>query len=203
MDMYSNFAELQRMEPKAHYRIRLRSGTSGVAVIALHGGGIERGTLEIARAVAGGEHTFYGFEGLRPKQNRKYLHITSTHFDEPQCVTAVQHADKVLAIHGCSDGDESTIYTGGLDAVLKLRIEKVLSAAGFTVAQHPDPRLQGRDPDNICNRGATRCGVQLELPENLRGRMFASLDRKGRQRPTQLFEEFVAALRRALEPEHF
>lgn len=201
MDTYSNFAELRQMEPKDHYAIHLQFGTSGVAVIAPHGGGIEPGTLEIARAVAGGEHTFYGFEGLKSNQNQK-LHITSTRFDEPQCVTAVQSADKVLAIHGCSDGDESTIYTGGLDKKLKLRIEKVLSAAGFTV-EHPKPVLQGRDSDNICNRGTTRCGVQLELPKNLRRRMFASLDRQGRQRPTQLFEEFVAALRRALEPEHF
>ncbi len=49
------------------YLILSRQGTSGIAVMAPHGGGIEPGTSEIANRVAGDEHAYYSFEGL--KQN--------------------------------------------------------------------------------------------------------------------------------------
>jgi phage replication-related protein YjqB (UPF0714/DUF867 family) len=200
LDKYHDFADLQRMESTNHYAIFLTSGTSDVAVIAPHGGGIEPGTSEIAQAIAGDEHTFYGFNGLKPNQNWD-LHITSTHFDEPQCVAAVQNASKVLTIHGCR-GNEAVIYTGGLDEELKIRIEEVLIAANFTVASHLNPRLQGRQRSNICNRNANHSGVQLELSTGLRKSMFTSLDRKGRQHRTQLFDDFVMVLRRILVPKN-
>ena len=33
---------------------------------------------------------------------------------------------------------------------------------------HDHPRFQGSNPDNICNRGATGAGVQLEVTRDLR-----------------------------------
>jgi Poly-gamma-glutamate hydrolase len=63
-------------------------------VMAIHGGGIEKGTSEIALAVAGyhpatlatsddvfGLHDFWLFEGLLPSGNGK-LHVTASHYDE-------------------------------------------------------------------------------------------------------------------------
>ena len=51
--------------------------------MAPHGGGIEPGTTEIAEAVAGHEHTFYSFSGVKARGN-SVLHITSSRFDEPE-----------------------------------------------------------------------------------------------------------------------
>ncbi len=91
--------------PKNHeiqsrdYRIRVRERESGTVIIAPHGGRIERGTSQIAEAVAGNQHTFYAFEGLKSclKSNR-VLHITSDHFDEPTALALITRAERVIAI---------------------------------------------------------------------------------------------------------
>jgi phage replication-related protein YjqB (UPF0714/DUF867 family) len=82
MDKYESYEELRQNEQEHHFQIHHQEGSSGVAVMAPHGGGIEPGTTEIARGVAGTDHTFYAFEGLKPGGNQD-LHITSTNFDEP------------------------------------------------------------------------------------------------------------------------
>jgi phage replication-related protein YjqB (UPF0714/DUF867 family) len=64
-------------------------------VMAVHGGGIEAGTSEIALATAGyhpatltpsadgyGLHDFWLFEGLLASNNGD-LHVTASHYDEP------------------------------------------------------------------------------------------------------------------------
>jgi poly-gamma-glutamate hydrolase-like protein len=56
------------------------------ALVAPHGGGIEPGTSELADAIAASDLSFYTFEGLKPSGNTD-LHITSTRFDEPMCLT--------------------------------------------------------------------------------------------------------------------
>jgi phage replication-related protein YjqB (UPF0714/DUF867 family) len=111
--MYKSYEELSWHEHKDHFRIRRHEGWSGAAVIAPHGGGIEPGTSEIAEGVAGTEHTFYTFEGLKQTENRD-LHIKRTNFDEPTGIEIVQHAQRVLALHGCVD-DGELVYIGGLD----------------------------------------------------------------------------------------
>jgi phage replication-related protein YjqB (UPF0714/DUF867 family) len=42
---------------------------AGLAVVALHGGGIEPGSSEIANDIAGEESSFYAFEGLKAPDN--------------------------------------------------------------------------------------------------------------------------------------
>ena len=54
-----------------------RRPESPIAILAPHGGGIEAGTSEIARAVAGSEFNLYLFEGIRPAGNYDALHLTS------------------------------------------------------------------------------------------------------------------------------
>jgi phage replication-related protein YjqB (UPF0714/DUF867 family) len=58
--------------------------------------------------------------------------------------------------------------------------------------------LQGVSRENICNRGRSGAGVQLELSEALRAEFFPSLDAKGRLAPRQRFYDFVSAVRNAL-----
>ena len=52
-DKYRTFAELAANESPESYRIVTTDRGSQVAVAALHGGAIEPGTSEIARAIAG------------------------------------------------------------------------------------------------------------------------------------------------------
>ena len=78
-----------------------------------------------------------------------------------------------------------------------------LDADGFSVGVHPDGDLQGRDPKNLCNRGRTLAGVQLELSQGVRLTMFESLSAEGRKHKKPRFELFVSAVRRALREDAF
>lgn len=94
-------------------------------VTAIHGGGIEPGTTELARRVANiGEYDFYTFEGLMPKHNER-LHITSTVFDEPTLLKMLDHSDETISIHGYS-GEDPIVYVGGKDKKLAKSITKSL-----------------------------------------------------------------------------
>jgi phage replication-related protein YjqB (UPF0714/DUF867 family) len=197
MDKYKNFRRLRREEQEGiDYRTHLSQGTSGIAVIAPHGGGIEPGTMELAKEIAESIHTFYCFEGIKKTRNAD-LHITSENFDESHGLSAVKRSKTVLAIHGC-DGDEEAVYLGGLDNDLKETIKKFLIQAGFRVEKSPRPALQGKSQRNICNRCGTGGGVQLEISKGLRKRMFANLTRQGRKHKTETFCRFVSASRKAL-----
>lgn len=173
MDKYSNFAELAAGERAGvDYQIHVENRGSPVAIFAPHGGRIEPGTLEIAATIAGEVLSFYAFEALRAAGNRGSLHITSTRFDEPLALELVGNAQKVVAIHGRADGDDPlTVDVGSLDTALREKIATALTTAGFAAAVLDQGRLAGRDPANICNRGVTGAGVQLELPRVLRNQL--------------------------------
>ena len=64
---------------------------------------------------------------------------------------------------------------------------------------HPDRKLQGLERENVCNRGTSKAGVQLELSRGVRKTLFDSLTQEGRQHPTPRFTAFVTAVRRVLE----
>jgi phage replication-related protein YjqB (UPF0714/DUF867 family) len=198
-DKYSNFDELSQNETSGvDYRIRLRRATAAFAIVAPHGGGIEPGTSEIAVAIAGEESSFYAFEGIKQSGNAD-LHITSTHFDEPMCLTLSGVSNIAITIHGENSDEGAIVFLGGLDENLGGSIGAALQAAGFDVRQHPNPDLQGRDPANICNRGTSGKGVQLELSHALRSEMFSSLSREGRKYTTPRFHAFVDAVRSVLD----
>src|SRR5439155_23943503 len=138
----------------------------------------------------------YSFEGRKSRGNAD-LHITSTCFDEPQCLDIVHARNRVIAIHGCVGAGDS-VYMGGLDEDLKYLVSKHLMNAGFHVRADADPNLKGSLRTNICNRSATGKGVQLEIEEGLRRRMFAGLKRQQRRITTAIFDTFVAVVREAL-----
>ena len=178
MDHYSSYADLQQVEQEGKdYRIHVRQGTSNIAVMAPHGGGIEPGTFEIADAVAGSEHYFYCFEGIKKSRNFR-LHLTSTQFDEDRGVGVAEGVQIVVAIHGSSENEE-VVYLGGLQTGLKQQIRARLTEAGFVVKESPRTALQGRNPANICNRGASGAGVQLEISRGLRQKLFAPAGNDG------------------------
>jgi phage replication-related protein YjqB (UPF0714/DUF867 family) len=196
-DRYDSFSALSKLEVRdVDYRIRRCDRRSAVAILAPHGGGIEPGTSEIAEAIAGREHSFYAFEGIKAMGNRE-LHLTSTRFDEPGCVALVAASATAIAIHG-SDGEGPMVHIGGRDDDGRERIANFLMARHFRIETHSPTGLLGLDPANICNRTLRQAGIQLELSLGLRRCMFQSLSRSGRRVASGRFAEFVSAVRDAL-----
>ncbi len=145
----------------------LRREQSRVAILAPQGGRIEGRTSEVARLIAGDEHRLYLFEGLRTGgDNFDCLHLASHRFDEPRALDLIAACDTVVAVHGYAARGPDVLL-GGLHEPLKLQIAESLAANGFT-CELEGHRYPGRDPRNICNRGRSGQGVQLELSDGLR-----------------------------------
>ena len=110
----------------------VRRARPAFAIVAPHGGGIEPGTSEIADAVAGtGASPSTRSKGLKTTGNGD-LHITSTRFDEPMCLTAARsRLQVVLTLHGeHSEEDGEGVFLGGLDMVLGERIRTGVDTEG-------------------------------------------------------------------------
>jgi phage replication-related protein YjqB (UPF0714/DUF867 family) len=193
--LYPTFAALQANEIlDVDYRIRVRLGRSGIAIMAIHGGGIEPGTTEIAEAVAGDVHTFYSFSGLKTSGNA-CLHMSSRKFDEPQGIRIARQARTVINIHGCKDSTPMT-FVGGRHHQLKREIKGALIEAGFPAGDAM--RFPGVNPKNICNKNKLGMGVQLEISIAMRQRLFEDLTRQHRKHITPLFSAYVQALQECI-----
>ena len=194
MDRYKSFEDLCKHAREGHdFRICAVTRPGHIAIVAPHGGGIEPGTSEIAKAIAGTTFSFYAFEGIRRNKNVD-LHITSTRFREERCGALLAAARIVVTIHGEDSGDE-TVFIGGLAKEGVGFLRESLKGAGFSVEKHTNPELQGESPGNLCNRGSRRKGVQLEVSKGLRKTFFGSLTRQGRRTRTERFDVFVKAVR--------
>ena len=195
-DKYTTFAELAQREREGQdYERYIQARATDIVIAAPHGGGIERGTSEIAKALAEDVFSIYCFEGIKRTRN-KSLHITSTRFDDPMCLELLETAATVLAIHGCAV-EEQAVYVGGLNAGLQQRFIRLLREGGFE-AFEGDGDHAGVHPRNICNlRGGG--GVQLEITRGLRQRMFKGLSRAGRRVTTPVFDVFVGVLREGID----
>jgi phage replication-related protein YjqB (UPF0714/DUF867 family) len=168
-DKYTSFAALEAGGEIAgtDYNTTVRERPeSGVLVVAPHGGSIENGTTELADLIAGADYSLFAFNGLKPRGRNRDLHITSHNFDHPGCIALAARHAIVLAVHGCK-GESSQIYVGGLDDELTALLTARLEAAGLPVAA-TGHKYPGRNPLNICNRGARGRGAQLEFTHDLR-----------------------------------
>jgi phage replication-related protein YjqB (UPF0714/DUF867 family) len=193
---YKDFDTLNRFETAGKdFEIQSRDGTSGIAVVAPHGGGIEPGTAEIAQAVAGDEHGFYCFKGIKLSGNAD-LHLPSISFDEPHGVRIVQNADTVLAVHGCREKD-TVVFIGGLNHDLTDRLKESLTRSGFRTGKTAHG-LQGISPENICNRCQRKQGAQLEISASLRKSMFNHFKHFSGRPDIDLFYRFISAVRNAV-----
>ncbi len=189
---YKSFAELSAVEKEGlAFRRQVKNRRTDWVVIAPHGGGIEPGTTEIAGAIAGWSLSLYTFDGIRQSGN-DLLHITSTLFDEPRGLALVRESEHVLAIHGC-EGWEQQVYVGGLELTTGDQLIAALQRSGFS-AMRATTQFHGTQPENICNRGRSGRGVQLEISDGLRRSMFKGLDRNGRKETRPLFRTFVKAV---------
>ena len=181
---YKNFEELTQQEVEGKdYQIRVRLRDERVLVMAPHGGKIEPTTSVIAEAIAGENYSLYCFEGLKADGN-SVLHIESHLFDEPRALQAVKKADIVITVHGQLNHKEEFVMVGGLNVDLRSGIRRQLEASGFRT-RPPTEGLQGIDPENICNRGRLKGGVQLEISRKVRDSLRSDANR------LQLFADAV------------
>lgn len=139
---------------------------SDTTILAPHGGKIESGTSEIARAIAGREFNLYCFEGIKQRRNYRLLHIASNNFDEPRCIRLLSRSRNVIAIHGCR-GFRKAIFVGGRNRILRSALALKLQEAGMSARADDHPFL-GEGEENVCNRGIDGEGVQFELTSGLR-----------------------------------
>lgn len=165
MDTYRSFKELRKRE--TDYHITWIDRNAHITVIAPHGGNIEPHTSEIAELIAADRYNLFCFNGLRSSSNQ-VLHITSHNYDEEQALALVQSSAFVIAIHGCSRKDQM-IYIGGLFDELKEQIGEALDRARIpSVVCDKTSGYGGKRADNICNKGISGKGVQLEISRPLR-----------------------------------
>ena len=188
VDTYQNFQELESKEREGEDWTReyVNRG-SRILVMAPHGGWIEPFSSELAHSIAGNDLSLYTFRGLKDKGNRK-LHLTSHKFDEPLAIQAVSSALWVVAIHGEHSPDRRFVMVGGLWEPFRHRLIEVFGEAEIPV-ESPRRGLQGANDRNICNRGQSGEGGQLEISEGLR--------RALREEPEELIR-FVELIRGTL-----
>ncbi|MFI1012664.1 poly-gamma-glutamate hydrolase family protein [Streptomyces sp. NPDC020965] len=195
-DLYQSYAELASGQIEGiHYQRAWRtSAFSTLLHLAIHGGGIEQGTSELADAAAGDVHDFYQLDGFREAGANADLHITSTRFDEPQGLAMAKAATHIVSWHGAA-GTYAMTYLGGLDYNLRDQIGEALASAGFTVSVAAE-ELNGNDPANITNRGIRGMGVQLELTTAQRAQFFQNGDmsRANRKNTTPVFTTYIGAV---------
>jgi phage replication-related protein YjqB (UPF0714/DUF867 family) len=181
-------------------------------VMAIHGGGIEAGTSEIALATAGydpatlmpsvdglGSHDFWLFEGLLPQGNGR-LHVTASNYDDPIATELVRNANRCISLHGCTDNQANgRIQLGGLDFELRDVVLEELNAAHLEAEIATNPMLDGSLPDNIANKTRTGGCAQLEMGTSFRRSLFGINTRpRRRHTTTDRFRRLVGALRRAM-----
>ena len=148
---------------------------------------------QIAAAVAQDDISIYSFDGKKESDNAD-LHITSTKFDEPMALALVARSEYCVTVHGAA-GSGVIVFLCGLHDELKSLLRDRLTEAGFEPAESDDPELQGTNPCNICNRGASGAGVQLEIMRGLRD---ALTDQTDPQAPDRL-AAFAGVVRGAIE----
>jgi len=145
-----------------------------LGIIAIHGGGIEPGTEEIARFVADySGASLYVYAGRRPSDNVALHQASHTvNIDErPLVARFLSHVNNAISIHG-HGRDNNLVYAGGLHQSMVHRFvelaKPVLSA--YEWISDPEitpPEIRGQSPVNIVNLPPGR-GMQLELPRKLR-----------------------------------
>jgi len=254
-DAYRSMNELLAAEPPQNYSFDIMTigRSQRCAILAPHGGKIEWGTNQIAKAIAElGGYRFFAFNGDRKGgQNKHYLHVESPHYEnadtrlnqDVSCLALIEPCEFVLAIHGARNWpkhlakdaqknwrqSDRKIYVGGRDERLKIKIFDELVAIHhdlkFKIAYLTDtpqlaevkPTIESRlsddiilsdvlsDPkfcaygglhqNNICNKGKSLMGAQLEITRNFRDHLVP----EGAAGSTPDFQIFVNAARASIE----
>lgn len=171
MDKYQSMRELQSETiENEDWEIVTDNRDSEITILAIHGGGIEPATTELARVIANdGQFNYFAFNGMRIKGNNE-LHVTSINYDNDIAMDLVKTSERAITIHGCL-GEDEIAYIGGKDNLLKERIVEELSQIGIEVNEAPS-HMSGTQDNNIVNCTKNGVGVQIELTSSLRKSLF-------------------------------
>jgi len=161
-DAYGSYAELlaNHREGADFDRTLIPRDGAKVALLAPHGGRLENHTDTIAESVAGSDFSLYCFRS-KLGRGQANLHITSHHFDDPDCVSLLARHRWAVALHGCAAFGER-VFMGGRDQQLVEDLAHALHQVGIRteLEGHAYP---GKHPNNICNRTSSRSGAQIEM----------------------------------------
>lgn len=180
---YDSFAELRASEKAEDYTIKAHDIGSRTSILAIHGGGIERGTSEIVETLNGyGKYNTYLFEGNK-KTDNKSLFVKAVNFDEPKAVSLVKASDYTVSVIGAA-GDDQVTYIGGRNKILAELIRLHLTNKGYTVKplNSIPERIAGMLNSNIVNKnklfnGSYRLGgVQIAVSKGLRDKLVTDPD---------------------------
>jgi phage replication-related protein YjqB (UPF0714/DUF867 family) len=149
------------------YAINVRESGGYVAVVALHAGGIEPLTGELAEAIAGPDHNLYLFCGLRETDNAA-LRISPLRAQEMRLDNLIRRSKAVLSLTGVADVGQ-TVQVGGTNETLRLVLLGALQEAGFDARRSETPGVDGSRA-YFFNQ-AEYGGVQMELSAGLRASM--------------------------------
>jgi phage replication-related protein YjqB (UPF0714/DUF867 family) len=145
-----------------------------LGLLAMHGGGIEPGTEEIARFVANHSGaSLYIYAGRRATGNLS-LHRPSHGMElenRPLVLRFLNHVNTAISIHG-HGRNQKCAYVGGLHQAM---VQFFVETARPVLPEYEwisDPEIipqgiRGRNPNNIVNLPPAQ-GMQLELPRELR-----------------------------------
>ena len=176
---------------------------SNVLIFAPHGGNIEKGTTELAKAISNkGNYDYYAFNGARNKNNSQ-LHVTSTNYNDSDLINRNYNKDISISVHGTGQSQgKNTVLIGGRDEKLIQIISKELSTFKFNVKRSVG-YLAGIETNNIVNFNKRGEGIQLELTPDLRKSFFSHGDdsskaRKNEKNWTSTMDRFATAINNAI-----
>ena len=155
---YGSFAELSASEDPADYAIKANDIGSDTTILAIHGGGIERGTSELVESLDGyGKYNTYLFKGLKTVDNGSLF-----------------LKDWTVSVIGAA-GDDKVTYIGGQNKLLAELIRLHLVTKGYNVQTLSIPdRIAGTMNSNIANKNKLFHdsipfgGVQIAVSKGLR-----------------------------------
>lgn len=190
-DVYPSFTALRkdsRLDRGRDYEITLLDHGHPNTVMAIHGGVIEPLTEKLARKmeeISG--YNLYIFEARYrgPTDDLfNYLHVTATHFDDPDLVQLAQKSSYCISFHEMNEGGNLACIGGrdpetrrrvqaayrfkDLDSRLNMQIDANENGKGWKFPHCQ--KLAGTNPENIVNK--CERGVQLELSKDLIDELF-------------------------------
>jgi phage replication-related protein YjqB (UPF0714/DUF867 family) len=204
-DIYKKFADLKSQQPN-DFEIKCEKRKSNFLILTPHGGGIEQGTSEICKQIAGETHSYYLFEGRGNKCGN--LHITSANFDEPELISMLPKHIYAISVHGMTNKIKkdvsADVYLGGLNKELIEVATKVLNKQGFETTNNaisPHKTLSGIDKNNVTNKCSSGVGMQIELSDSLRATFFKDNYKlkKYRDTTTEQFDKFCEAINECIK----
>ncbi len=205
-DLYKNFNELKHAEAWGSFTITSKKRGSDFLIFSPHAGGIEQGTSEICKQIAGKTYSYYLFNGTG--SNCKRLHITSTNFDEPKLLKLLSKHTYAISIHGMTNAMEriigADIYLGGMNRNLIEITTKILRENNFNSTNNiekPESPLSGINPENVTNKCVSGQGMQIEISENVRAGFFVwnfKYKRNREMERTESFYNFCNAIRESI-----